>query len=105
MQLRGLLTLSKCMTGFYDYDLNPYICLRNCSRELRSSIEVRFDYRKPRKPEYEQNFFYRASALVNRLPRIIDITNRTGLKQRLLRVLWSFFKKKSKELVNATWRM
>ena len=72
MQLQDLLTLSKCTTSFYDYDFNSYICLRNCPGEIRSSSEVRIDYRKPRKRQYEQNF-YRAGALVNRLPTTIDI--------------------------------
>ena len=106
MQLQDLLTPSKRMTLIrFMTMLNPYICLRNCLREIRSSSEVRFDYRKPRIHQYEQNIFYRAGAPVKRLPTTIDITNPTGLKQRLLDVLWSIFNDKYNELVSATRRM
>ena len=88
MQLQDLVTLSKCMTGYFDIDFNPYLCLRNCTRDIRSSHDVRFDHCKPRKSQSEQSFF-RTGALIDRLPATIDINNPTGLKQRLLRVLWT----------------
>ena len=105
MQLQDLLTLSKCMTGYFAIDFNPYLCLRKRTRDIRSSHDVRFDHRKPRKSQSEQSFFFRTSALVNRLPATIDINNPTGLKQRLLRVLWTFFNANYNELVSATWRV
>ena len=105
MQLQDLLTLSKCMTGYFDIDFNPYLCLRKCTRDIRSSHDVRFDHRKPRENQSEQSFFFRTGALVNRLPATIDINNPTGLKQRLLRVLWTFFNANYNELVSVTWRV
>ena len=68
MQIQDLLTLFKCMLGFYNYDFNPYIWSKNCPREIRSSSEVRFDYRKPRKHQPEQKFFCHTGALVKKLP-------------------------------------
>ena len=101
----ALCSLSKCITGFHNFDFDPYSCMRDCPREILSCSEMRFDYCKTRKHRYEQNFF-RAVAFVNRLPTSIDIANPTGLKQNPIRFFfWSFFNYKYNELVSATWRL
>ena len=105
MQLQDLLTLSKCMTGYFDIDFNPCLCLKKCTLDIRSSHDVRFDHRKPRESQSEQSFFFHTGALVNRLPATIDINNPTGLKQRLLRVFWTFFNANYNKLVSSTWRV
>ena len=89
------------MTGLCDCDSNQYLCLKNCHLEFRSCSGLRIDYRKPRKHQYEENC--RTGALVNKLQTTIHLTNPTGLMQRLLHVLWSFFSDKYNELVSATW--
>ena len=103
MNLR-ICSVSNCVMGFNAYDFNPYISLRNCHRKTRSSSEVRFDHRKPRKHQLQQST-YRAVAFVNRLRIIIENTNPTCLKQRPLRVLLSFFNDERNELAGATRKM
>ena len=56
MQLQDLLTLSKWITWYFDINFNPYLCLRICTRDIRSSHDVRFDHQNHVKAKASRAF-------------------------------------------------
>ena len=103
MQLQDLLTLSSCLTGYFNHFFIAYFCNKNSACVLLSSSDVRFDYCKPWK--HQLKFFHPVGAPAIKLTTTLDITNSTGWKQLSLRLLWSFFKGQYKELISATLRL
>ena len=62
--------------GSYDVDCSNHVNLKDPKRDLRSDNDTIF--------KCEHNFFFRAGALVNRLPRSVKFRDGAGLKKQIL---------------------
>ena len=58
-------------------EIIDFMCLRETTRELRSTGKVEFDHGKPKRKLCEQSF-YRTGSLINRLPSDLDIRQGQG---------------------------
>ena len=105
LQLQDILFLMKCMGGRFDYNFDRYLCVRDHPRPVRSDNYLTFAHRNPRSTICQQSFFTRTMALINRLPNSLNFREPEGLKERILKHLWSHFEKNYNELVSDTWKL
>ena len=78
------------LSGYFDFDPSTFIHPREPPRTLRTSSDIQSEHGK-KLQLCEQSFFYRTTALVNRLPKDVHFDEPFGLKQRLLEHLWIHF--------------
>ena len=104
LQLSDLLTLSKFMNGQYDITNDNFVQLLSPNRETRYSTTMHFVVPLVRRALSETNFWIRCPKLVNRLPTSVDFFQPIGLKARLLRFFWNYFRNTYDPDVTHTWR-
>jgi hypothetical protein len=106
LQIIDLLTLSKIVNSSYDFDWSPHLRFyRGNQYSTRSSSRQIFEVDAVIKERFRQNFWYRTSRLANFLPSDTDFLNITGLKQRLLKLFWSYFTRRYDEDIPCSWRI
>ena len=104
LQLSDLLTLSKFMIGQCDITNENFVQLLSPNRETSYSTTMHFVVPLVRRALCETNFWIRCPKLVNRLPTSVDFFQPIGLKARLLRFFWNYFRNTYDPDVAHTWR-
>ena len=104
LQLSDLLTLSNFMNGQYDLTNENFVLLLSPNRETRYSSTMHFVVPLVRRALSETNFWIRCPKLVNRLPTSFDFFQPIGVKARLLRFSWNYFRNTYDPDVTHTWR-
>ena len=105
LQLIDLLFLSNVLDGRYDIDTSQLIRFEDSQRQTRQADYPRFRLCRPRTKLCEQNFWFRAPGLANRLPRRVEYFKPVGLKARLLKHFWDYFQTAFQWTDSATWRL
>ena len=105
LQIQDVLFMAKIINGNYNCEINDFVCLRDTTRELRSTSRLEFEHGKPNRKICEQSFFYRTGSLINRLPSDVFYGQFDGLKSRLLCYFWTYFNERYKHHITETWKL
>ena len=103
LQLTDLLVLSRFIQGYYDVENRHFVEFHSPNRQTRYSQYTHFVVPLITKSLCENNFWVRCPKLVNRLPTTEKFFEEVGLKPRLLRILWTYFRSNSDVDRSQTW--
>ena len=93
LQLTDLLVLFRFIQGYYDVENRNFVESHSPNRQTRCSQYTHFVFPLITKSLCENNFWVRCPKLVNRLPTTAKFFEKVGLKPRLLRIFWTYFRR------------